>query len=186
MPDRERPGRPTWLGWMFLSVFGGAVVYCVVALILHSVWTALGLGLFVAAIAVSSVITIRKIRCLRESRRGDDICKFARSLPLRDLDPWVVRATYEEVAIYMGSEKDPFPVHASDRLKEDLEIDGEDLCDIVIAIAKRSGRTLDSCGKNLLYANMRTIEDLIRAIMWQKKTNEAEPEPSCDGLPART
>ena len=182
---REQHGRTTWVGWVFLSIFGGALAYCVLALILHSVWTALGFGLFVAAIAVSSAVTIRKIKRLRESRQGDSICTFARSLPIRDLDTWVVRATYEELAIYMGSEKEPFPVHASDRLKEDLDIDGEELWEIVVAIAKRSGRTLDDVDKNPICPKMKTVEDLIRAVMWQMKPDEAEPEHPCDGLPAR-
>lgn len=185
MPKREQPGKTTWLGWLFLSIFGGALAYCVIALILHSVWTALGLGIFVAAIALSSAITIRKLNRLRESRRGDDICTFARALPIRDLDTWVVRATYEEVATYMGAEKKPFPIRPSDRLKEDLEIDGEDLAEIAIAIATRSRRTLDDFDKNPVYPKMKTVEDLIRVIMWQKRTDGAEPEHPCDGLPAR-
>ena len=185
MPKRKAPGKTTWLGWVFLTLYAGALVYCVIALILHSVWTALGFGLFAAAIAASSVFTIMKFRRLRASRQVDDIGTFARSVPIRELDTWVIRATYEEVAVYLGTEKEPFPVRPSDRLKEDLEIDGEDLWDIVFAIVKRCGRTLDDFEKNPLYTKMKTVEDLIRVVMWQKKTEAAEPEHPCDGLPAR-
>ena len=185
MPKRKEPSKTTWLGWVFLTLYAGALTYCVVVFILHSVWTALGFGLFAATIAASSVFTVRKFRRLRASRQVDDIGTFARTVPIRELDTWVVRATYEEVAAYLGTDKQPFPVRPADRLKEDLEIDGEDLWDIVVAIVKRCGRTLDDFEKNPLYTKMKTVEDLIRVVMWQKKTETAEPEHPCDGLPAR-
>lgn len=186
LPRRKPPGKITWLGWVFLSVCGAAAVYSAVAFMRHSAWTALGLGLFMAAMTVASVVTHRKIKHLRETRRGDGICAFARSLPIRDLDTWVVRATYEEMAVYMGSEKAPFPVHASDRLKDDLEIDGDDLLAIIYAIAERAGRTVDDLEQNPVFQKMKTVEDLIKVMMWQKKTEGAKPKHPGDRFPART
>jgi acyl carrier protein len=86
----------------------------------------------------------------------------------------VVRATYEEISAYMGTKEEPFPVHATDRLKEDLEIDDEDLLDVIYAIAKRCGRRLDDLDKNPLYPKMTTVEDLIRVFMAQEKETAAE------------
>jgi hypothetical protein len=97
---------------MFLSIFGGVMAYCAVALILHSVWTALGFGVFVAVIAASSAVSNRKFRRMRESRQGQDIGTFAWSVPFRELDTWVVRATYEEISACMGMKKETTAEHA--------------------------------------------------------------------------
>lgn len=142
---------------------------------LLSIWTALPLGLFVIALAVSSALSGRKFKQIRASRREDNICAFARSVPIRELDTWVVRATYEELASWVGTEKEPFPVHASDRLDEDLEIDDDDPCDVIIAICKRCGLTLDSIDENPFLSKMKTVEDLIKAVMWQKRKERVEP-----------
>lgn len=175
MPRREPQSKPTWLARIFLCVSCGALLYGVVAIMLLSIWTALAIGLFVITVASSSALSSRKFRQLRDSRRKDNICAFARSVPIRELDTWVIRATYEELAIWVGDEMGPFPVHAADRLVEDLEIDGEDLCDVVIAISNRCERTLDEIDKNPLLPKMKTVEDLIRVVMWQKCGERVEP-----------
>lgn len=185
MPMREGPGETSLFAWVLLSIIAGFLVYGAVALVLHSVWTAFGLGVLALVIAVPTAITMRKFRRLRESRQRQDIGAFARSIRIREMDTWVVRATYEEVAAYVGSDEEPFPVHASDRLKEDLEIDGDDLWDVISAIAKRCGRSSDDFDRNPLYPKMKTVEDLIRVLMLQDRAEGAEPEHSRDGLPAR-
>ena len=152
---------------------------------MHSPWAAPGLGLVVVALTVSSVISIRKLKRLRKSRQGQDIGTFALSLPIRKMDAWVVRATYEEVAAYTGTEKEPFPLQPSDRLKEDLGIDGEDLLDLIFAIAGRCGRRLDDLDRNPLYPKMKTVEDLIRVLMEQPKEEGTAGQPASAPAPRR-
>ena len=85
-----------------------------------------------------------------------------------------MRATYEELAVWIGDENEPFPIRVTDRIVEDLEIDGEELCDIGIAITRRCGRTLEDGDKNPFIPDMKTVEDLIRAVMWQKREEGVE------------
>src|SRR5690606_13161612 len=100
----------------------------------------------------------RRLAPLEASRADEGICSFVRALPIRDLDTWVVRATFEEVQGHLQHGAQGFPLRPSDRLVEDLEIDPEDLEDIVVTIADRTGRTLEGYQANPRYAGMTTAE----------------------------
>jgi hypothetical protein len=71
-------------------------------------------------------------RRIARARAGESICGFARAFDCRSIDTWIIRAVYEE---FSG----PYPVRASDDLKHDLGIVGEDLDDIGMRLAQRTG-----------------------------------------------
>ena len=158
-----------------------ALIVCVVAeSILKPGWVGLAIVAVVAWGGLSTLAANRKVRRMRGMRVGHDIGTFARMLPIRALDTWVVRATYDEIAAHIGSDANPFPVHPSDRLKADLGIDDENLCDIIFRIADRSARTTDDIDKNPYIAQIKTVGDVIQAVMWQQQIAGDQPGRSAD------
>ncbi|MEZ5716752.1 MAG: hypothetical protein R3D85_17360 [Paracoccaceae bacterium] len=98
-------------------------------------------------------------RCNRiaAARRGENICTFTRALDLRRLDPWVVRAVYEELQAATA-----FPLRPTDTLTRDLRLDEGDLhLEMIPNIARRIGRSLDDGGNDLGTGPIETISDLI-------------------------
>jgi hypothetical protein len=118
----------------------------------------------VSLIAVSIVAHKRhkkRLGVLAESRSGESICEFARSFERNEIDTWVVRAVYEQLQRYLGGEI-PVPIRATDRLKEDLPIDTEDLeMDLIAEISQRTGRSLKNTTANPYYNKVTTVEDLV-------------------------
>ena len=172
MPKSAARGELTATGWIFLMFLAGLLVYTIFELLFHPTWFTLAVAIIVLYIAVAIHMDIRKRNRLREARAGHSICTFARALPMRELDPWVVRATYEELGRSLGSEKDPFPVLPSDRLQKDYTMDEEDFEDILYDILQRAGRSLENIENNPMLQKVVTVEDLIRAIQWQAKSDE--------------
>jgi hypothetical protein len=168
MPKREKR-KPGTLAKLFVAVWGVLFLSGLGSFIFHSPWTIIPISILVISLVIVTLLSRRKFKKLREIRREESICTFARSIPLRDLDTWVVRATYEELADYVGNDKEPFPIQATDRLEEDLEIDSEDLCDLFIEIVTRCERSLDDMENNPYLPKLKTVEDLIHAVMWQKR-----------------
>jgi len=77
---------------------------------------------------------------LARARSGEDIGTFARAFDRRQVDPWVIRAVWDALQPYVKFRGQHLPLRSSDKLKEDLEIDGDDLVEDVDAIANRIGR----------------------------------------------
>ncbi|HWM69920.1 MAG TPA: hypothetical protein VNO35_25310 [Steroidobacteraceae bacterium] len=102
-----------------------------------------------------------RLRLLAESRSGESICEFARSFERKEIDTWVVRAVYEQLQRYLGGDL-PVPIRATDRLKEDLPIDTEDLeMDLMAEISQRAGRSLSNTTANPYYDKVKTVGDLV-------------------------
>ncbi|MEM6482681.1 MAG: hypothetical protein AAF681_12595, partial [Pseudomonadota bacterium] len=121
----------------FLIMFG--------AIILHFCW--------------EIVSKRRRLARLSEERQGLSICHFARSFERREVDPWVIRAVYEEVQNFCG---DGFPILAEDDFTKTYRMHPDDLdLDIVTYVSQRSGRTLDACEKNPLFGHVHTVGDLV-------------------------
>lgn len=123
----------------------------------------------VAATVVCNVRERRRLAALAELRPGESICSFTRALPIRELDTWVVRATFERIQTHLRDLHVEFPVRPSDRLVADLKIDPEDLGDLAVEIATRSGRTMEGCPANPYYDKVTTVEDLIDFMCAQPK-----------------
>jgi acyl carrier protein len=116
---------------------------------------------FILVLGIATVIINRRLRRLAVERPADSICSFARSLDYRRLDTQVIRAAHEELQRYLESVSPKFPIRTTDRLEQDLHIDYEDTADILITVAKRCGRDLQSSEAWPRKLRFETVADLI-------------------------
>ena len=123
----------------------------------------------VAMCFLASALATRRMRALAAQRAGESICTFARAFDRRTVDPWVIRATYEEVAPWTNFRGGMLPLRASDRFDKELGINGEDVDEMVWDIARRTGRSLDGAERNPLYGRVVTVGDLVRFVSWQPR-----------------
>jgi hypothetical protein len=103
---------------------------------------------------------------LAASRAGESICTFARTFDRRTVDPWIIRAVYEEFYAHFGGR---LSIRATDRIEEDLRMDWDDVDDLLSAAALRAGRSLDYLEPNPFYGRVRSVGDLVQLLMNQPK-----------------
>jgi len=118
----------------------------------------LGLILCIALCALFERVRLRNIARQRED---DSICTFVRSLDYRSLDTKVIREVYEQLQTWLHCGKRPFPVRVTDNLHEDYKMDPLDLDDLVLDVAKKTGRDVSDGSKNPYYDRVDTVGDLI-------------------------
>jgi hypothetical protein len=175
----SRPSRlmPAWaprpVRWP-LRLVGYLLAATLVGWYVWLVWrwpipTSLASAGLVVATVVYNVRERRRVAALAVLRPDESICSFARALPIRELDTWVVRATFEQLQAHLQGFHVGFPVRPSDRLVADLKIDPEDLEDLAVEIATRTGRTMEGCPANPYYDKVTTVEDLINFLCAQPK-----------------
>lgn len=179
-----RPSRfmPQWApqetNWQRVTAY--AVLACLVAGYAFLVWrwpmpTMAAGGAFVAATVVYDRRERRRLAALAGSRRDESICSFIRALPIRELDTWVVRATFEQLQHHLSDLHETFPLRPSDRLVNDLRMDPDDLEDVVIEIAGRAGRSFDGCRTNPYFDKVETVGDLIAFLCAQPRVQHGHP-----------
>jgi len=144
-------------------------------------------GSFFAAAAVGLLFILhffpqdsqdKTLNRLSKCRQGEDIGTFVHSLPIRDLDAWIVRATYEELSADLKTDKEPFPLRPTDRF-DDLWIEMDYLEDFLLpAIAARCQRSLADLEKNPRIQTVETVEDLIQMLMLQPKVVMKQINPT--------
>ncbi len=106
---------------------------------------------------------------LYNTRRNLSICDFSKEFDCRVVDTWVIRAVYEQVQECIPYEK-PIPIKGSDNLKEDLQLDDDDIdLDLTEEISQRTGRTMDNCESNEYYGKVHTVRDLVLFFNSQKQ-----------------
>ena len=125
----------------------------------------LGTSLVIVSLIVVTVVEHQRhttrLRSLAESRPRESICEFARSFELREIDTCVVRAVYEQLQEYLGSDLRVPPL-ATDRLQKDLRIDTDDLeMDLISKISQRTDRSLTKTTANPYCDRVRTVGDLV-------------------------
>jgi hypothetical protein len=103
----------------------------------------------------------RRFERMCSIRDAESICTFARSFSTRHVDTWVIRAAHQEFEQLMKSYIPAFPVRASDSLLDDLHLDSEDIEDLLVDIAARSGHSLDETENNPFYGKILTVRDLV-------------------------
>jgi hypothetical protein len=158
--------RRYWTAWAALALLALVPVYF---FLIHPIWTSIVVAAFVLMAIVSNYRYKARLRQLVESRAGESICDFARYFEPSQVDTWVVRAVYEQLQDYLGGNP-PVPIRATDRLKDDLPLDMEDIeMDIASQIAQRTGRSLSNGVANPYYDKVKTIEDLVLFINAQPK-----------------
>ena len=169
-PDR-RPGR---LARIVLTALAGALLAgALVAFAMRPALTAVA-GLVIGLLWMRARAVERReiaaLQALAASRDGGTICRFAREFDRRTVDPWVVRAVYEQVQRELAHAHPAFPLRADDRLVEDLRIDHEALdMEIAVDIAARTGRPLDDGDRNPWSGRVRTMRDLVMFFQGQPR-----------------
>jgi hypothetical protein len=109
------------------------------------------------------------------NRDEESICTFARSFSIRHVDTWVIRAAHQEIQQLMKSYIPAFPVRASDSLLNDLQLDSDDIEDLLVDIAARSGQSLDAPESNPFYGKINTVLDLVLFINAQSRLVTVRP-----------
>jgi hypothetical protein len=94
-----------------------------------------------------------KDKQIAEARSGEGICEFARAFDRHHVDTWIIRATYQQLAL-------AYPVRPTDNLRDDLGVCDEDLEDAVVSIADRAGRSLEDWESNP-WSDFQTVRDLV-------------------------
>lgn len=160
-PSRHMPLRvdPSVISSWVLAVFSSAAV--VFGLLIHWPITVC-FALAIAMVFIWGSKTQRHIDSIVADRDGEGICTFARALDMRNLDPWVVRAVYEEVSEFVFGMGENSPLRPEDDLTRDLLLDEDDI-DLAIftAVAERTSRSLDGWETNPLGGRIETVKDLI-------------------------
>lgn len=173
----SRPSRlmPAWapppvrwplrlVGWLVAAALVGWCVW------LFSTWpipATVTSAVLVVATVVHNIRERRRLAALAELRPDESICSFGRALPIRELDTWVVRATFEQLQAHLQRVHVAFPIRPSDRLVADLKFDPEDLEELAVEIATRTGRSMEGGPRNRYYDKVTTVEDLINFLCAQ-------------------
>ena len=159
----------TVAGWIFLSVAVPAAI--------GLFWLRPYLLIVVAAIVlfgtVLSIVDGRRWRRIAAERTGESICTFARSFNCRAVDPWIIRAVYEELQPYVNTPERRVPIRATDRLDEDLKIDWEDFEDLAADVAHRAQRSLTGYDRNPFFWRLYTVRDFVAFLNHQPKLSDA-------------
>jgi hypothetical protein len=156
MPKFTRRWRwPAWIGLAILAFVPGYF------LVQHPIGACVVLFVLFILSVFENYRFKARLRKLVESRAGESICEFARSFERHKVDTWVIRAVYEQLQEYLGGDP-PVPIRATDRLKDDLPVDMEDVeMDLAFQISQRTGRSLRNTIANPYYARVKTVEDLV-------------------------
>lgn len=117
-----------------------------------------GIILCIALSVIFDRARLRRIACQRED---DSICTFVRSMNYRKLDTKVIREVYEQLQAWLRCGKRPFPVRVADNLHNDYSMDPLDLDDLILDVAKKTGRDLSDTSKNPYYDRVDTVADVI-------------------------
>ena len=160
IPSRQMPQARV------LGLFGKVLSLVLLVLLLGLpglAWSPLTFPLPVFVL-VGTLIGWWRDRRVARARAGQSICDFARAFDCRNIDTWIIRAVYEE---FSGQ----FPVRASDDLKHDLRIAGDDLDYIGVRLAQRTGRSLERSEDNPMFGNVRTLRDLVMFLDHQQQVS---------------
>lgn len=130
---------------------------------------------FCLQVAVTNRREKRKFAEMCNVRDDESIGTFARSFSTRHVDTWVIRAAHQEIQQLVKSYIPAFPVRASDSLVDDLHFDSDDIDDLLVDVASRSGHSLDETGRNPFYGRVKTVRDLVLFVNAQPRLPTARP-----------
>ena len=125
----------------------------------------LALGSLVAVLSRREALRLAR---MAQSRAGESICQFARSIDCRRVDTWVVRAVYEELQRSLSLAM-AVPLRMTDHLQHDLRLDADDLDDLVVDMAQRARRSLADTSANPLFGKVTTVGDLVEFLQAQPR-----------------
>ena len=145
-------------GWLVLAALGAVAVYVLWS---HPLPSFAFVGLVTIGTIFGNIFERRRLSHLAKSRNADALCQFARAFDTRQVDTWVIRATFEQLQNYLEGSYPKFPIRADDSLLDDLKVDAEDLEDIVDEIAVRSCRSQEYGDDNPYFGKVNTAKDLV-------------------------
>lgn len=166
-PSRRMPRRlptPVWAWPLTLALIGAFAGW-----VFLYPWTLVLLGIIATAILLEN----RRLKRMAARRPQESICTFARSFNRRTADTWIIRAVYEGFSRQLGNSG--LPLRRKDRWQEDLRLDSDDLEDIVIEAAFRSGRSLETPEQNPHYARLHTVGDIVEFLSYQPLKSTRTP-----------
>lgn len=162
MPRIEHPSATPASRWLGYSLVAGLVGGFLWALWAHPVVVGALVALAMGGEAVSRAREKKHFARLLHTRSEESICDFARSIDCRQVDPWIVRAVYEELQASLVHHRSRFPLRLADRLGTDLQIDGDELdLSLVPCISQRTGRDLSSTQANPFFGKVTSVGDLV-------------------------
>ena len=163
-----------------VPLLGKSILLAILAMIGYWIYSSplkatIGLGTIAALVGGSMFIEARRIARIRRER-DDTICDFRRSFDVRQVDPWIIRATYEAFGRWFDAKEVHFPLRASDAIRDDLKVDPEDVEDLVHEVAQRAGYDISNCEANPLYGKVQTVGDFVMFFTHQPRTRQAEQD----------
>jgi len=162
MPPLAALRKMTLGDWVIGAIVATAVVWFVVIAPPPLNWMTAGAFILVALL---TALHHRRLKRIRAERKEESICTFARTLPAKAHDTWIIRAVYEEIHQQVEA-----PIRPSDNLRRFWGIHGEDIDDAVMRIAHRAGRSMADTPKNPWFDRVTTVADLISFLEHQPKS----------------
>lgn len=165
VPSRCMPSYQETISWGS-KLFGWLVLAGIVGMLGYLWWGEPAFRIFLLAciaVILASFFDTRDLEVLRRlqaERENEDIGSFARALNYRQIDPWIIRAVYEEINDELPLDS-PLPLRPSDHLEKDLKLDAEDLEFVLERIFARVGLSDENIDKNLYYGKIETVQDLV-------------------------
>jgi hypothetical protein len=174
MPKMERGSLlGTFVWWLLCSLFYLAFGAWLASFLWLNPIFILPVILFVILFTISLVVDSRKYRlrmeALAQEREGESICTFAKAFDLRKTDSWIVRGAYDQFQNYFTCDGPNFPFRASDRLTEDLHMDGDEVENVMDEVCLRAGRSFEETENNPFYDKVNTVGDLVHFLNAQPR-----------------
>jgi hypothetical protein len=136
-------------------------------------WIVLGcVGVLIVITVWLNRHSTSNLRRLADVRGQESICTFARAFRRHQVDPWIIRAVYEEVQAQLASDVVGFPIRVTDR-PEDLHIDPEDFEYMILDIARRVGRSTSQWELNPMYSRAHSLGDVVLLLNNQPRIRTA-------------
>ncbi len=155
---KYKAGKPSYIGMVifFLTLIAAAIYSTSFLVILTTIIVAA-----VVLVYANQPKYEKHFKKLLKTRKDKSICEFAKEFDRKSVDTWIIRATYEQVQNALDL-KYAFPLIGSDRLIDDLLLDGDDIdLDLVEEISQRTNRTLEDIESNPLMGKVYTVKDLV-------------------------
>lgn len=166
----EKSGPWGWRVWMFMWCIASFLLLLAVWL-LNEVIQNPSMGWMLLAIASLCwwqwARESRRLAKLRATRQ-DTICDFRKSFNWREVDPWILRATWLQTGRWIDSKRG-FPVRAADDLFKDFKFIGEDVDDLVNDIAESAGYAMTDLERNPLFGKVCTVREVVLFLSQQPK-----------------
>jgi hypothetical protein len=172
MPKFDPEPLSRW-AWVVLAALAAGLLYAVVS---APKAAAVGVGVLLA-LSIWAHVDLKRHRQrltqLAAGREGQSICEFARDFETRKVDTWIIRAVYEHLQEQLTYAHPAFPIRAAHRLKEDLQLDPDDVdLDVLVQVEQRTGRSLDQTRDNPYYGRVQTAGDLVLFFQAQPRLSE--------------